>query len=289
MGGMNDTGKKSLFRGSNNRSSSTYQSLLKTQTKENLLDCSVSLCPNNATDVTVTHRPLSQLPPRPEGRASQTQLQSLRYVSNSNCGTTNAKNYSCPSATQTQPVPGISCISLTPSVSHSTFGSTCTSCECCDDFGHPSSLSKEARIMSMSHRTSRRRRMVARAAAKNQERAPNTTISKSQAAYTLSLPYLASLIVEVEYLTFGACLAYVGVLYYAVPTKAFLALVAGTCMAILLCKTMADFLQAYVKQQWNLVQRNGLVSYVPETVRPLLDPHHGTSLHDVLSTIDIMP
>jgi hypothetical protein len=102
------------------------------------------------------------------------------------------------------------------------------------------------------------------------------SIAKSQAT--------VSLIVEVEYLTLASCLAYVGVLHYAVPAKAFLALSAGTVMGILLFKTIADFLQAYAKQQWKLVQRNGLVSYVPKTVRPLLDPLHGKSLHDFLST-----
>jgi hypothetical protein len=230
---INDSGNKRIFRGNPG-----------SRMKENL---DSAMCPQT-TDV--THRP--QLPPRPEGRASQ----SLRYVSNYSG---DAKTSPDPST----PVPGISCISLSPSVSHSTFGSA--SCE--DDFEH---LSKAR--MFMSHR---RRRMVAAA-----KKTPAPTIAKSQAA----LSYLASLIVEVEYLTLAACLAYVGVLYCAVPAKAFLALSAGTVMGILLFKTIADFLQAYAKQQWKLVQRNGLVSYVPKTVRPLLDPLHGKSLHDFLST-----
>ena len=107
--------------------------------------------------------------------------------------------------------------------------------------------------------------------------------SESKKVTSQSARYLALLLGQVRCLLFASSLAFVVFLYSALPIKAFVALWFGSLIAMLFFKVLIQFVQTYIKEQWVLVQKKGLVAYAPESIRPLMDPCHGRSLHEVLS------
>jgi hypothetical protein len=52
---------------------------------------------------------------------------------------------------------------------------------------------------------------------------------------------------------------------------------------VLLGRTMCSFLYTYAIQQWNVIQQQGLANYVPEAMRPYVDPQNGTTVHEFMT------
>jgi hypothetical protein len=105
---------------------------------------------------------------------------------------------------------------------------------------------------------------------------PNNT----NQAGTESLPLQMA---QVQYVGAATVFLFVAFFYLALPLAANVALVLFASFVVLLGRTMYSLLYTYAMQQWNVIQQQGLANYVPEAMRPYVDPQHGTTVHEFMT------